>query len=562
MNNFQELAVEEALRSELGKGAKFRRYGREQRTPMTFVLEEVERQIGPRFSVYWVEGGPPEVFCLPGFSPSPVVFSTRYLSLTAFIRRLLVKESLKEVLVYIAEDTFLKVMAEMALRYGDPDYAVLAFTKSITGRGVWLTDYDQVAELDRGPFTEAYMATWFYGLVHEIGHVYPLELAVSDEPLFSDDWMTEAITVVLGNFTAYPDEFKRLAIERAKQQRSTSVLGIEQVRNEGLADIFATSVLFQSTADLMSEINRKNPIQRKFKVEQFVQEMNLFLNIITMIEGCRRVALISSARDSAKTADHEVLIEHALQPVSVMVRGAMQRLYLDVAVATQQFGPDPTAEQVGHVTKLLNEVNGRQAETINNVENGLARAMEFSYYPEKRENEWTLLQTLRSELPNSRAALLEAQRFCEMADAVGAQGELLWALKQIVKLHEPGRSDQKAGLVYFVPWVECPDESNRPFGLDTKYGHLVFVFRKEGELLDAFIGSVARAAQPGFTIRKAAVSFSCEERVGIELATYMPGGHVFHLIAEGTEKFSKYIKELEEGTIWEAGQGAAPALKE
>jgi hypothetical protein len=50
--------------------------------------------------------------------------------------------------------------------------------------------------------------------------------------------------------------------------------------------------------------------------------------------------------------------------------------------------------------------------------------------------------------------------------------------------------------------------------------------------------------------------------MGIELAAYMPGGHVFHLIAEGTEKFSKYIKELEEGTIWESQQGAAPAPKE
>jgi hypothetical protein len=84
MINFQE----EALRFELGKTANFWLYDRDNRTPMNFVLDEVERQIGPRFSVYWVDDGPPEVFTLPNLSPSPVVFSTRYLSLTAFIRHL------------------------------------------------------------------------------------------------------------------------------------------------------------------------------------------------------------------------------------------------------------------------------------------------------------------------------------------------------------------------------------------------------------------------------------------------------------------------------------------
>src|ERR1700688_4339216 len=90
MANFQELAIEEVLRFELGKAARFSRYNRTIRTPMNLVLDEVERQIGPCFSVYWVDAGPPEVFCLPGFSPSPVVFSRRYLLLSAFVRHLFV----------------------------------------------------------------------------------------------------------------------------------------------------------------------------------------------------------------------------------------------------------------------------------------------------------------------------------------------------------------------------------------------------------------------------------------------------------------------------------------
>lgn len=258
---------------------------------MNFVLDEVERQIGPRFSVYWMDGGPPEVFTLPGFSPSPVVFSTRYLSLSAFIRHLFVDEYLKNVLVDVAERTTLKLMSEMALRYGDPDYAVLAFVKSVTGKGIWLNDEDQVMSLEYEPIRESYMATWFYGLVHELGHLHQNQPQhFSNGHMFSDAGILGAITVALDKFSSYPDSIKHEAIERAKQQRSNSVLGNDQIRSEGLADIFAASVLFKTTFDIMREIN-----QEKFEVVQFIQEMIIFLNIITIIDRCRRVASVASS---------------------------------------------------------------------------------------------------------------------------------------------------------------------------------------------------------------------------------------------------------------------------
>ena len=203
MTNFEELAIEEALRSELGKTASFSRYGRENRTPMTVVLDEVERQIGPRFCVYWVDTGPPEVFCLPGFSPSPVAFSSRYLSLTAFIRHLFVDRPSKDILVEVAEQAALKLMAEMALRHGDPDYAVLAFVRSVTGKGIFLSDddHDHLMALEYAPKNEVYMATWFYGLVHELGHLYPGAMQHLPEGLmFSDAWMLDAITCALDKF--------------------------------------------------------------------------------------------------------------------------------------------------------------------------------------------------------------------------------------------------------------------------------------------------------------------------------------------------------------------------
>jgi hypothetical protein len=424
MTHFQERAIEEALRSELGKAAGFGLYGRENRTPMTFVLDEVERQIGPRFSVYWVDGGSPEVFCLTGFSTSPVVFSTRYLSLTAFIRHLFVDDYLRNDLVDVAERTALKLMAELALRHGDPDYAILAFVKSVTGKGVWLNDRDRVMELEREPIDEAYMATWFYGLAHELGHLHPNQTEhFPDGHFLSDDGILDAISTALNKFSYYSESTKHEAIERAKQQRSQSVLGIDQVRSEGLADIFAASVLFKTTLDIMREVGKK-----RFKMVQFISEMIIFLNIIAAIDRCRRVSSIASAT----MADREAVVESLLHPVSIAVRALMQRLYLESAVTTYQFGTDHTPEQLRDVGKLVDDINTHFTETINAVDSGLARAMEFSLFPERREHELALLEAFGGDLPNSTPGLLEARHFCEMADSLGVSGKLLEALKDIV----------------------------------------------------------------------------------------------------------------------------------
>src|SRR5262247_356829 len=110
MADFQDL-VDEAIRAELGKGVTFLKYGRTDRTPMNFVLDEAERQLGAKFVVYWTDDGPPALFSLPGLSPSPVVFSRRFLSLTAFARKLFVDDTLESVRQELAEQTALKLMA-------------------------------------------------------------------------------------------------------------------------------------------------------------------------------------------------------------------------------------------------------------------------------------------------------------------------------------------------------------------------------------------------------------------------------------------------------------------
>jgi hypothetical protein len=165
----------------------------------------------------------------------------------------------------------------------------------VTGKGIWLNDDDQVRALKYESKNEAYMATWFYTPVHELG--ISIQNRLSPSPIINDyrRRATGSGHGGAGQLFFLPRLCPLEAIKRAKQQRSKSVLGIGHLRSEGLADMFAASVLFKTTFDIMREIN-----QQRFEVVRFIQEMIIFLNIIAVIERCRRVSLVALATDINK----------------------------------------------------------------------------------------------------------------------------------------------------------------------------------------------------------------------------------------------------------------------
>jgi hypothetical protein len=427
MDRFEQVAIEEALKSELGKTASFSRYDRGNRTPMNFVLDEVERQLGPTFLVYWVDGGSPEVFCLPGFSLIPVVFSTRYLDLSAFVRHVIVEPFEGDLRAEVAERTALKLIAELALRHGNPEFAALAFLKSIVGKGIFLNDGNRLMELEYQPINEAYMATWFYGLLHELGHIshQPID-QFAGGGAFSDEWIVHALTTALNTFP-YPASLKRKAVEKATRHRSDFLLGIDHLCGEGIADIFATSILFQTTFDIMKKVKKDT-----FRIHRFIQEMTIFLNIVGFIERCRKVAIVAST----PSPDMDAALDVALHPVAVYVRALMARVYLEYAVAVIMFHTnEPTPEQQDRVNDAINEINNPFKNRIDTIDTGLARAMEFALFPERRQEGQVLLEKFQNEvspLSGGQITLLEAQRFCELADSAGVRSEMLQALRHVV----------------------------------------------------------------------------------------------------------------------------------
>jgi hypothetical protein len=551
MTNFEDLALHEVLRSSLGSSARFGPYDRDNRTPMNFVLDEVERELGASFRVYWVDGGHPEVFCLTGFSPAPIIFSTRYLCLAAFARRLFAESLLENVLVDVTERMALKVIGEMALRHGDPDFAVIAFVKSVTDKGIWIEDGDdQLITLEHQPIHENYMAVWFYGLLHELGHLpSPTAEKLAAMDIFSNTTISSLVSEqIKKTLWALPDDLKQVAILRADPGSKDSIIRVDHLRSEGFADIFAARLLLSCTIEIMRKLN-----QKKFDVVRFLQEIVIFFNIIAFIDRCRRVATMGSLGEEKRQARFEAAVEDALVPVAISVRGLMVRQYLDYTLANY-LNDKPTTQQFQEAEELNNTITGGFSETIKKVDSGFAKAMQFSLFPERRKNEWTILDDFRSELLKSETlsqpAVAEARRFCEKAESLGVGGKLINALKEIITdPHNPVKPNIIGDYLYFLPWVEGPDDFNCPFSLETKYGRVVFVFT-EHELYDKFFELSAVDLKPGFTLKSAVLPVSRKERLGPELAAHMPAGP-FQLIVEGTEEFANYMKELADGSIFE-----------
>ena len=62
----------------------------------------------------------------------------------------------------------------------------------------------------------------------------------------------------------------------------------------------------------------------------------------------------------------------------------------------------------------------------------MSQAMQFSLFAERRDDESTLFEGFRKDLQVPGLTRIEAQKFCQRADALGADGRLLQQLKQIV----------------------------------------------------------------------------------------------------------------------------------
>jgi hypothetical protein len=234
------------------------------------------------------------------------------------------------------------------------------------------------------------------------------------------------------------------------------------------------------------------------------------------------------------------------------MRAQLIREYLRVTAAYFLARPkEPSQETYKRVNRRLDSINSNFTEILNEVEGGMARAMRFALFPKERETDLLMKFTEEASSMVGRVGLIESQKFCQLANSLEVTSPMVRALRRVIKNPNGGTMSKSIkDQAYIVPWVKGPRNFDRPFGLDTKYGHLVFVFYSQGELYNEFFNQSVKALAKGYTLETTAVIATDKERLMRELATRMPSGKRFAVVIEGSKEFLQFMQELADDTIW------------
>ena len=297
--------AESVLRGQLGDKVHLRLQDRDIRTPMNLVLDRAEKELGLQFSLYWVTNGPPELFCLNGFSEPVVAFSTRYLELWADLRRAMVSPAESSLRQNIIEHLSLRIIAELSLTRDNPEFAGCCILQAaMDPEGIFLIPND-LASLEYEPIGVPYMACWFYGLTHEMGHFTHTLLRKDSSGAFPEQFVKTARDEALSRLTL-PPEIEQEVVNLMKSRTGDFILSSDILQTEMTADVFGTSALLASTIEITQIVAKQagQEIEWTDLFSSFISEMMMSLVIIGILDRCRRAAIFASTAEPQRKFTH------------------------------------------------------------------------------------------------------------------------------------------------------------------------------------------------------------------------------------------------------------------
>lgn len=282
-------------------------------------------------------------------------------------------------------------------------------------------------QLEQEPIGEPYMATWFFGLLHELGHCYENARSGDGSDVMPDSVLLAALEAAIERFP-YPADLKAKASIDAAAGRPNFELTLRHLRGEVRADSFATLALFRVTMKIIQQVGKE------FRVEAFLQELVLALAIVGALERCKAAASAVKTRPENVTPDRRD--ELLLRPVSQAVRALMVRRQSLFLLAHHLFG-SMDEEHVARCEHLVDQINATWSPKIDVFESGLAQAMRFAFFPAERESNLLTLFAEEVNGPSAEQQLFEAKAFCALAESCGVETESLAVLKRIADSARP-----------------------------------------------------------------------------------------------------------------------------
>ncbi|MFI9508469.1 hypothetical protein [Nocardia sp. NPDC052566] len=506
------------IRDHLPPDALFSRMSRDHRTPMVVALETAERELAREVAIYWVEGGAPEMFSLPGLMPAPITFSTRFLTASAQLLSLRRLHSAASDIELLAERFALQFIAELTLSHGDPVAASYLIARSLLiPSGIQLMPMT-VLELENTPRNEIYMTVWFFGLLHEIGHVHAYEHGWSGA--VPDDLIEESVADVL-DMVADP-ALSRQINDRLKNSGIAHSLDTAVLREEIDADLFAVRTLILATTAVVSEEGKRD--------FDYVDHACVILEMfaaLTMLNRCVTAAMAAGAMEDRLRAD-------PWAGNSYLVRAQVIATYLAGSIADS----GAAAEEIYDTIRRRVEKSA-----VNDAcERGISRAMRQAMFPAERER--GLMDRLISTPPDVVSGM-QIQPFLDLAAALQVEDPDIEALREVCL-----GSEIPADRHFLALWVREPDGATAPFGLQTRHGFTIFLFETV-PLFEAFY-EASLPLRPGFVLERAVVIGRTAFEAAVACAAAIPPEYAGQLrvVVEGTALFDRLLRSLADDTIW------------
>ncbi len=500
-------------------------------TPMSVTIEEVTRDLPKEVIVYWVNGGLPENFSLPGLDPAPIVFNTRFIEIGATMLRMIrAKEFAIELLPAVAERISLQVSAELVLKGGDAATASYLFARSLVVGGGTVILPSTVDSLEYDKKNESYMTVWFYALLHEIGHVY-VEIRDGDERVISEETLQQRTEEALEEFRYPPDLVDRL--NRWLESRGIRhSLHPDQLEAETAADLFAVRSLWRATHAVME----KDGQAAKFNPARLGLCIIEMFNVLAMLNNCALTT--RGVTDSAVDMRDEPWIN-----VANRIRAGILVQYMSMLLAG---GPDDL-EAVSRWENVFVAWSQENKDRLDAMESGQARAMRQILWPAERDSDIGDRLCHLTDIPDTLAKI-ELRRFIALADALAISHPDLELLRAISD-QAPLRPMQRK---YHILWIRRANGSSFPFGLASKYGYLVFVFTARTPLYQYFRDESATGLAADFSLHEVTLAEEWEWDVITICVRAVPPElrERARIVIEGSPLFDRLMKEVASGSVW------------
>jgi len=348
------------------------------------------------------------------------VVSDRAIEYSSRIQDVLLGDAPADRLARISKHTFFTIASEEALQQGQTEIAVKALAMSVVDPGLKNTHIYQSAIPHQAPSRLRVLAMWCFGLLHELGHLAPDRdyghLTTDDAILGFLGWASREWFLESG---AIGD-----ASERARRSPESSVIGLEHLRSEVRADLFAIEALLEAATAMMNEL------REPFDWKDFIREAHAAQQAVVVFDRIRRAVALGAS----PAPTHDDAIEMMLQPISIAVRNLAQQelIVRERIIAIAAPGDRPSLDDVNRERQFVHDCLRPSEARYRVFDVALDTTIDYVLNLQRQTDQWALLEQLAAAVRVSTELTRLVARFVSVAEGLGRSSSATLALRMLI----------------------------------------------------------------------------------------------------------------------------------